>query len=67
MIKIPTHGGPDGQGLPEAAFAVLLDLLQTQKLSDQEAKAIIELGLSASTQAEWNEKYKPKLIEIYKQ
>jgi hypothetical protein len=40
--------------------------LETAQTSDQEAKAIIELALSASTQAEWNEKYKPKLIEINK-
>ena len=55
--KVPKHSGPDGQGLPWAAFAKLADDLATRKLTGDAAKKAIELCLSVATQAEWNEWY----------
>lgn len=61
--KVPTHGGPDGQGLPWAAFKELAHLLYTRQLTGHEARDAIELALSASTQAEWNYWYRRILIK----
>lgn len=61
--KVPTHGGPDGQGLPWAAFKELADLLQSRQLTGNDARAAIELALSASTQAQWNDWYRLILIK----
>lgn len=61
--KVPTHGGPDGQGLPWAAFKELVHLLYTRQLTGHEARDAIELALSASTQAEWNYWYRRILIK----
>lgn len=55
--KVPKHSGPDGQGLPWAAFAKLADDLATRRLTGDAAKKAIELCLSVATQAEWNEWY----------
>ncbi len=55
--KVPKHSGPDGQGLPWAAFAKLADDLATRKLTGDAAKRAIELCLSVATQAEWNDWY----------
>jgi len=62
-MKIPKHAGPDGQGLPIVAFEKLLLTLDSMTLDD--AKAAIELCLTASTQQQWNEEYRSKLIEKY--
>lgn len=62
-IKIPKHGGPDGQGLPTEAFERLLDLLTDASVSDQEAKTAIELCLAVSQQQQWNEQYRLELIK----
>ncbi len=61
--KVPTHGGPDGQGLPWEAFKELAHLLYTRQLTGHEARDAIELALSASKQAEWNYWYRRILIK----
>jgi DNA ligase-1 len=61
--KVPTHGGPDGQGLPWVAFKELCDLLRTRQLTGDDARKAIELALSASTQKQWNDWYRRILIK----
>jgi DNA ligase-1 len=61
--KVPIHGGPDGQGLPWAAFKELAHLLYTRQLTGHDARDAIELALSASTQKEWNDWYRRILIK----
>lgn len=61
--KVPTHTGPDGQGLPWAAFKELAHLLYTRQLTGNDAKDAIELALSASTGAQWNNWYRRILIK----
>jgi DNA ligase-1 len=61
--KVPTHSGPDGQGLPWAAFKQLAHSLYTRQLTGHDARDAIELSLSASTQAQWNDWYRRILIK----
>lgn len=61
--KVPSHGGPDGQGLPWEAFKELAHLLYTRQLTGNDARSAIELALSASTQAQWNDWYRRILIK----
>jgi DNA ligase-1 len=61
--KVPTHSGPDGQGLPWEAFKELAHLLYTRQLTGHDARDAIELALSASTQSEWNDWYRRILIK----
>lgn len=61
--KVPSHGGPDGQGLPVAAFNELAELLYTRQLTGHDARDAIELALSAATQDEWNYWYRRILIK----
>lgn len=61
--KVPSHGGPDGQGLPWVAFAKLADQLQKRELTGNDAKKAIELALSVATQAQWNDWYRRILIK----
>ena len=61
--KVPIHGGPDGQGLPWAAFKELAHLLYTRQLTGHSARDAIELALSASTQCQWNDWYRRILIK----
>lgn len=61
--KVPSHSGPDGQGLPFEAFKELAHLLYTRQLTGNEAKSAIELALSASTGAQWNDWYRRILIK----
>lgn len=56
--KIPSHAGPDGQGLPWVAFKELAHLLSTRQLTGNDARSAIELALSASTASQWNNWYK---------
>lgn len=63
MIKIPKHGGPDGQGLPRNAFEQLLELVVDPNTTDDHKKVAIELCLSASTQSQWNDEYREELIK----
>lgn len=55
--KIPKHSGPDGQGLPWAAFRVLADNLAQRKLTGDAARDAIELCLKTAKQSEWNDWY----------
>ena len=61
--KVPSHGGPDGQGLPWVAFKELCDMLATRQLTGDAARDAIELALSASTQSQWNDWYRRILIK----
>ena len=61
--KVPSHGGPDGQGLPWTAFKELLNLLATRQLTGHDARDAIELALSASTESQWNDWYRRILIK----
>jgi DNA ligase-1 len=61
--KVPTHGGPDGQGLPWTVFAKLADQLQKRELTGHDARDAIELAMSVATQAEWNDWYRRILIK----
>ena len=61
--KVPTHGGPNGQGLPWEAFKELCHLLYTRQLTGHDARDAIELALSASTQRQWNDWYRRILIK----
>jgi DNA ligase-1 len=61
--KVPSHGGPDGQGLPWEAFAKLADQLSKRELTGNDAKKAVELCLSASTQVQWNDWYRRILIK----
>ena len=61
--KVPTFTGPDGQGLPWEAFKELTHLLYTRQLTGNDAKAAIELALSASTADQWNYWYRRILIK----
>lgn len=61
--KVPTFKGPDGQGLPWVAFKELCELLRTRQLTGDDARTAIELALSASTEAQWNNWYRRILIK----
>ena len=61
--KVPSHSGPDGQGLPWAAFKELCHLLSTRQLTGDDARSAIELALSASKQKQWNDWYRRILIK----
>ncbi len=61
--KVPTHSGPDGQGLPWSAFEELLNLLSTRQLTGHDARDAIELALGASKQKQWNDWYRRILIK----
>ena len=61
--KVPSFSGPDGQGLPWAAFKELAHLLYTRQLTGHDARDAIELALSASTESQWNNWYRRILIK----
>ena len=61
--KVPTHSGPDGQGLPWVAFKELAHLLYTRQLTGHDARDAIELALGASTGSQWNDWYRRILIK----
>ena len=61
--KVPSHSGPDGQGLPWVAFKELCELLRTRQLTGDAARDAIELALSASTGKQWNDWYRRILIK----
>jgi DNA ligase-1 len=61
--KVPKFSGPDGQGLPWEAFKELCELLATRQLTGDDARSAIELALSASTEAQWNDWYRRILIK----
>lgn len=61
--KVPTHSGPDGQGLPWSAFKELCNLLSTRQLTGDDARTAIELALTASGTKQWNDWYRRILIK----
>jgi len=61
--KVPSHGGPDGQGLPWVAFKELCHLLSTRQLTGDDARSAIELALGASKKDQWNNWYRRILIK----
>jgi DNA ligase-1 len=61
--KVPTHGGPDGQGLPWSVFAKLADQLAKRELTGHDARDAIELCLKTAKQDEWNYWYRRILIK----
>jgi len=61
--KVPSHSGPDGQGLPWIAFLKLVDQLQKRELTGNDAKTAIELALTVATQSQWNDWYRRILIK----
>jgi len=61
--KVPTHSGPDGQGLPWAVFEDLADKLAKRELTGHDAKDAIELCLAIAKQNEWNDWYRRILIK----
>lgn len=65
-IKIPKHGGPDGEGMNDIIFDILLQLLDLKEVTDSEATKSIELCLAISKQEDWNTIYRPKLLEKIK-
>ena len=64
--KVPSHGGPDGQGLPWKAFAKLADQLAKRELTGHDARDAIELCLKTAKQDEWNFWYRRILIKDLK-
>lgn len=61
--KVPSHSGPDGQGLPWEAFKELCNLLYTRQLTGNDARGAIEFALMAATQSQWNDWYRRILIK----
>jgi DNA ligase-1 len=61
--KVPTHSGPDGQGLPWQVFLDLAGKLQRRELTGNDAKKAIDLCLTIATQREWNDWYRRILIK----
>lgn len=67
IVKIPKHGGPDGQGLPAEVVDELISLIKNGALTELQINQAIELCLSASTQQQWNEVYVPLLVDKLKE
>lgn len=61
--KVPSFSGPDGQGLPWAAFKQLATSLAKRELTGHDARDAIELALGASTKTQWNDWYRLILIK----
>ena len=61
--KVPTHSGPDGQGLPWTVFEDLADKLAKRELTGHDAKDAIELCLAVAKKNEWNDWYRRILIK----
>jgi len=64
--KVPTHGGPDGQGLPWEVFKKLAEQLAKRELTGHDARDAIELCLKTATQDEWNGWYRRILTKDLK-
>jgi DNA ligase-1 len=61
--KVPSHSGPDGQGLPWAVFADLANKLANRELTGHDARDAIELCLTIAKKNEWNDWYRRILIK----
>lgn len=55
--KVPKHSGPDGQGLPWAAFLELARNLADRRLTGDAARRAIELCLTSACKDQWNDWY----------
>jgi hypothetical protein len=66
-VKIPKHGGPDGQGLELKVIEELISIIKKGLFTEQQINQAIELCLSASTQREWNDIYAPLLAKELKE
>lgn len=62
-MKIPKHGGPDGQGLPQTVFDQLTVMFDNSEVDDAELRGAIELCLAISTQEQWNGIYREQLLK----
>jgi len=61
--KVPTHSGPDGQGLPWEVFEDLTNKLNKRELTGHDARDAIELCLVIAKKNEWNDWYRRILIK----
>jgi hypothetical protein len=66
-VKLPKHGGPDGQGLPAEVIEELILMIKNGVFTEEQINQAIELCLSASTQQQWNEVYLPLLVDKFKE
>lgn len=66
VIKLPKHGGPDGQGLAPEVIAELIGIIQNGLFTEEQCQQAIDLCFSASTQQQWNEEYLPLLKQELK-
>ena len=64
IIKVPKHGGPDGQGLPPEVITELMEIIKNDLFNDEQIKQAFDLCLSASTQEQWNNTYRPQLLDF---
>jgi hypothetical protein len=67
IVKIPKHGGPDGQGLPEDVIHELIGIIKNGLFTEDQIRQAIELCMSASTQEQWNNTYMPLLVDNLKE
>jgi DNA ligase-1 len=61
--KVPTHSGPDGQGLPWTVFEDLADKLAKRELTGHDARDAIESCLTLANKNEWDGWYRRILIK----
>ncbi len=66
-VKLPKHGGPDGQGLPAEVIEELILMIKNGVFTEEQINQAVELCLSASTQQQWNEIYLPLLVDNLKE
>jgi len=62
-VKIPKHGGPDGQGLELKIITELISIIKQGLFTQEQINQAVELCLSASTQQQWNDVYAPLLVK----
>ena len=67
IVKIPKHGGPDGQGLELKVIEELISIIKQGLFTEEQINQAVELCLSASTQREWNDIYAPLLAKELKE
>jgi hypothetical protein len=67
IVKIPKHGGPDGQGLAPEVIEELISIIKRGLFTEEQINQAVELCLSASTQQQWNEVYVPLLVKELKE
>lgn len=67
IVKIPKHGGPDGQGLAPEVIEELISIIKRGLFTEEQINQAVELCLSASTQQQWNGVYVPLLVKELKE